>query len=154
MQRQIAQLLRQHPGGTQIGPTRIAWHDGAVVLDLSTPVSRARTSPAASGAAVSPNITIYGCPAGYYCFYALRDFGGRMLQLSTCPTGSNPIYLSTYGFADVTSSWVVNRSIYEMNVYEQGPGYWNWVFSTASYAAASYVGTVADNRADIVECFT
>jgi hypothetical protein len=41
-----------------------------------------------------------------------------------------------------------------MNVYEQGPGYWIWVFSTASYAAASYVGASADNLADIVDCYT
>jgi hypothetical protein len=154
LQRQITQILRQHPGGTQISPTRIAWNNGAVVLDLSAPVSRATTSLAtSSGAAVSPAVTIYGCPAGYYCFYDLRDFGGQMLEISAC-LHNPPIYLSNYGFAHKTSSWVVNRSIYEMNVYEQGPGYWIWVFSTASYAAASYVGASADNLADIVDCYT
>ena len=67
----------------------------------------------------------YGCPytstTGWACFYQNTNFdnysclggspcgdGGRMLQFESCGTQS----LATYGFADMTSSWVNNTSSY------------------------------------------
>ena len=141
VQSQVARVLHDHPGGVQISPTQIAWQNGATILNLQTP---------ASGA--TPNATINGCPSGYYCFFEFQNFTGRMLQLSTC--NSTPIYFSDYGFENLTSSWVVNRSIYYLNVYEVlSPTYWNILWSEPSYAMQSYVGATVDNRADMVDCF-
>ena len=141
VQTQAAQILRDHPGGVQISPTQIAWHNGTVILNLQTP---------ARGA--SPTATFDGCPSGYYCFFSLKNFGGQMLQLSSC--NSTPIYFSDYGFANLTSSTVVNRSIYYLNVYEQlSPSGWNYLWSDVSYSAQSDVGATNDNRADLVDCF-
>lgn len=141
IQAQAAQILHDHPGGVQISPTQIAWHNGTVILNLQTP---------ARGA--TPNTSFDGCPSGYYCFFEFQNFTGRMLQLSTCD--STPIYFSDYGFQNLTSSWVVFRNIYYLNVYEQlSPSGWNFLWSEPAYAAQSYVGTTADNRADLVECF-
>ena len=141
LQAQATRILHDHPGGVQISPTQIAWHNGTVILNLQTP---------ARGA--SPNTSFDGCPSGYYCFFEFQNFTGRMLQLSTC--NSTPIYFSDYGFQNLTSSTVVNRSIYYLNVYEQlSPSGWNYLWSDVSYSAQSYVGTTNDNRADLVDCF-
>jgi hypothetical protein len=141
LQAQAAQILHAHPGGVQISPTQIAWQNGAVILNLQTPTRGA-----------TPYATFNGCPSGYYCFFQYKNFTGRMLQLSTC--NSTQIYFSNYGFENITSSWVVNRSINYLNVYEViSPTYWNILWSEPAYAAQSYVGTTADNRADMVECF-
>lgn len=141
IQAQAAQILRDHPGGVQISPTQIAWRGGAVILNLQTP---ARTT--------TPNVTFDGCPDGYYCFFSLKNFGGKMLQFSTC-NGSDT-YFSNYGFDKQASSWVVNRNLWDIDVYEViSPTYWNYLWGEPAYAAQSYVGTVADNRADMFECF-
>jgi hypothetical protein len=141
VQAQAEQILHNHPGGVQISPTQIAWHNGTVILNLQTP---------APGA--SPNTSFDGCPSGYYCFFEFKNFTGRMLQLSTC--NSTAIYFSDYGFQNLTSSWVVFRNIYYLNVYEQlSPSGWNFLWSEPAYAAQSDVGATWDNRADLVDCF-
>jgi len=141
IQAQATQILRDHPGGVQISPTQIAWQGGAVILNLQLP-SRSST----------PNVIFDGCPDGYYCFFSLKNFGGTMIQFSTCSSTST--YFSTYGFDKLASSWVVNRSLWDIDVYEViSPTYWNYLWGEPAYAAQSYVGTVADNRADMFECF-
>jgi len=84
----------------------------------------------------------YGCPYtstnGWDCFYQNGSFndysclggspcgdGGRMLQFESCGTQS----LATYGFADMTSSWVNNTSSYvtvynssHTELWSEGPG--------------------------------
>lgn len=140
LQAQAAQILHDHPGGVQISPTQIAWQNGAAILNLQTPTHGDTAS-----------IIFNGCPSGYYCFFEFQNYTGRMLQLSTC--NSTAIYFSDYGFQDLTSSTVVNRSINYLNVYEQlSPSGWNYLWSDVSYAAQSYVGATNDNRADLVYC--
>ena len=79
--------------------------NGTVVLTIpSEPPSPARAS--------KDPFAVNGCPSGWFCFYKDINFNGRKLQFSDCRLDGVTQYLTTYGFGNQTSSWVVNDTIF------------------------------------------
>ncbi|MBB5868994.1 hypothetical protein F4553_002373 [Allocatelliglobosispora scoriae] len=69
MQELVDAYLRDKPGGVQIGPGRISYENGAIVVTV------ARSSLDVSG----PN-----CPSGLFCIYDGTNFRYPRTELSTC----------------------------------------------------------------------
>jgi len=148
---QIAELLAQHPAAERISHNEIAWNDGAVVLSLPEiePVSELGQS---EKALCIPGISgcQQGCPPGFYCFYQDKNFEGRMLKFSDCSPSGTTQFLHDYGFDRLTTSWVVNRNLSVVNVYDGNGGF---LWSEANDSLSSHVGTAID-LADEFVCFS
>jgi hypothetical protein len=142
VQAEIDDLVRH--GATQIGPTQVSWNNGAVMEDLAPQASATVNTLAATG-------TIHGCPSDWYCFYDLANFGGRRLQFHDCSLAGLIQYLSTYGFANRTTTWV-NNTFHEVDVH-QGTGGLLWIemnHKTSSPQVPAY----QNNKANKFICYS
>lgn len=83
--------LREHPGGTPLGPNEIGYQNGAFIITL--------TRPATTRAAAD-------CPTGWYCFYDGPNYTYPRGRLSSCGFQN----LGTYGWRDRTESVHYNVS--------------------------------------------
>ncbi len=136
LQGQMQRILAEHPGGRQISDHQVAWNNGSVVLTLPASGQDARAAAA----------SVHNCPAGWFCFYADLNWGGRKLQFSDCSPGGVTQYLTDYGFGNQTSSWVVNRSLKFVNVNDNETGYNLW--NESGNSPSAWVGAAANDRAD------
>jgi hypothetical protein len=142
LQGEVNRVLAQHPGGRQISDHQIAWNHGSVVLSLP---ARGHEALAAAG-------SVQGCPAGWFCFYADLNWGGRKLQFSDCSSGGTTQFLTDYGFGNQTSSWVVNRGLNFVNVNDNETG--NNLWNEAGNSSSAWVGAAANDRADWFICYS
>ncbi|MGI5420252.1 hypothetical protein [Actinomadura luteofluorescens] len=126
VQRQVDRVLAGHPDARQSAPGTVTFAGGAI-LEI----------PEAGTMATA-------CTAGWYCFYADNDFGGRKLSFHDCGLTQ---YLTNYGFGNQTSSWrnTSVNTVYADDNNTQPPTQM-WTEEPKSEAAA--VGATFDNRAD------
>jgi hypothetical protein len=68
--------------------------------------------PQSPAQASNDPFAVNGCPSGWFCFYKDINFNGRRLQVSDCSLDGVTQYLTTYGFGNQISSWVVNDTIF------------------------------------------
>jgi hypothetical protein len=143
-------------GGRQVSPYEVAYQGGNVVMVFPDTSGKVPNNPSAraefADSAVSPAsaaLDTHGCPSGWtqkwYCVYQDRDFGGRMLEFKDCGPSGNPAYnyLSDYGFAYQTSSWVNTKTDTSVNVYQ---GY-TYLWSESPNSLSSWVGSANNDRA-------
>jgi hypothetical protein len=172
---EIARQLHDYPGGVQIAADTVAYRNGTVRVVFPDPstgfVATGRSSASAStsgsvAGAVTPAIatTSYfnGCPydttTRWYCFYQNSNFGGTMLQFQDCSSGGTTQYFSSYGFANMTSSWVNTRisNHGSIAVWDNDSSFTNlWNEPTgSSITSSSYVGAAANDQADYFICYS
>lgn len=148
VQAEVDAIVARSPGARQISENEVTWNDGEVVLTIPSP---SRPEVEAMG-------SVHGCPSGYFCFYEHEKFGGRKLQFRDCSRGGVTQYLTTYGFENMTTSWVVNRSVNFINVndWDPSPGYptgrnlWN----ASSNSVSTNVGAANNDKADWFICYS
>lgn len=149
---EIVQVLNEHPDGVQISQDQIAWNNGKIILTVpSEPQSSIQGAND-----LSPLASVDGCPSGWYCFYQDINFNagtsGRRLQFQDCGTGASGGLLqklSDYGFANQTSSWVVNRSLSVVDVFDSGGAP---LWPEHGNSKSSYVGDGLNDMADAFIC--
>ncbi|NDU71586.1 hypothetical protein GWI34_02950 [Actinomadura sp. DSM 109109] len=133
VQRQVDQVVRQHPDAQQSGPGTVTFGNG---VELTIP---------AAGAIVTP------CASGAYCFFQEKNYGGRKLTFRDCGANGLWQFLTDYGFGNQTSSWQ-NYTNHTVLVYDQAtqppPTLW-----TENPGAESVEVGDADNKADAFETF-
>ena len=141
----IAQVLRDHPGGVHINTDQIAWNDGTVVLTIPS------EPPSLADNGIGPTGSVQGCPVGWYCFYQNINFNagaaGRRLQFSDC---NSTQFLTDYGFGNQTSSWVVNKTVRNIVVFDALGTVQLW--TEFGHSNSSWVGPAANDRADWFNC--
>ncbi|TMR38173.1 peptidase inhibitor family I36 protein [Actinomadura geliboluensis] len=133
VQRQVDQVVAEHPGARQTAPGTITFGNGAVL-----------TIPAAGTAAGV-------CTSGWYCFFETANYGGRKLSFHDCGAAGLWQYLTDYGFGNAASSWQ-NYSINTVLVYDQATQPPTTLWTENPGAESTGVGS-ADNKADAFETF-
>ena len=88
---------------------------------------------------------IHHCPYGYVCFYQNKDFGGRMVKAQKTGT---LLRLSTWHFADQTSSWVDNEAYKSCGVEVDGNNRQNILWFEGAYDTSAFVGKANNDKAD------
>jgi hypothetical protein len=141
---EIAQLLREHPGGVQINEDQIAWNDGNVVLSIpSSPPPQSQDESSSVDADISINAAS-DCPAGWFCLWQDINFTNRRLQFRD----ANCQNLTNFGFNDLASSWF-NRNGGAYRVY-RNIGCAGLLFTAPSGAQSSNVGPVNNDQASSI----
>ncbi len=136
VQAEIDAVIAQH-GGKQISATEVSWNGGAVVLSVVMPHG-------VSAAAVE------GCADGAYCFYQHQNFGGRKLTFRDCTVAGLRQNLYDYGFDNMTTSWVANKSLRLVDVFH---GTNTRLWQERAHAKSSNVGTADNDKADWFRCY-
>lgn len=148
LQAEVDAIVARSPGARQISENEVSWDDGAVVLTIPSP----------SKPEVKAMGSVHGCPSGYFCFYEHEKFGGRKLQFRDCSRGGVTQYLTTYGFENMTTSWVVNRSVNFINVndWDASPGYPKGrnLWDAGSNSVSTNVGAANNDKADWFICYS
>jgi hypothetical protein len=150
IQTQIDAQLRDYPGGLQVSPNMIEYHDGSVrvVFGAATAANQYRDRSVAPGAAFTTTY-VHGCPNGtwdrWFCFYENSSWNegtaGRVLEFKDSGLQS----LANYEFSDQTSSWVnTDSSSVAVFDYTSGSGLL-WIEGAGS--ASSFVGSTNNDRA-------
>jgi hypothetical protein len=152
------QLANTH-GGVQISTYEVSYKGGSVIMVFPDSSGRVPTSASArreinadsskSTTLVAASSYPYGCPKGltqkWYCFYQNAGFGGKMLQFKDCSGFGTTQYLSNYGFARQTTSWVNTKTDTNVYVYDGGS---NFLWGENPASAVSNVGAAHNDRAD------
>jgi hypothetical protein len=143
---EIAEILHAHPEALQIAEDQVAFDGGNVVLTIPGETGVRRELALSS--------SVHGCPRGWFCFYDAYNFGGRKLQFRDCSNNGTTQSLANYGFANFTTSWVVNRSVDAIGVDHQvsANGYIQ-LWMEYSYTSSSNVGTANNDKADSFTCW-
>jgi hypothetical protein len=104
---------------------------------------------------LSPASSWNGCPYGtevaWFCFYADRDFGGRMLEFRDCSSDGTQQSLADYGFSGEASSWVnmTGSTVYNGDTYVRVfDSRWNELWDMPKDSDNPYVGDSVNDRAD------
>jgi hypothetical protein len=134
-QAQIDAVIAEH-GGKQISATQVAWQGGAVVLDVAAPDVGM--------------IAVEGCANNAYCFYQHQNFGGRKLTFRDCTSAGLRQNLYDYGFENLTTSWVVNKSLRLVDVFH---GSNTRLWQARGHSKSSNVGTADNDKADWFRCY-
>lgn len=124
---------------------RIALIAGFASTVALTPVTSHAADLRSTGQPVTaavPLATIHGCPSGWFCFYHDANFGGRMLQFSSCGIQN----LTDFGFNDQTSSWVNNTSS-SVDVFKDINGGGGRLWHESPHSQSSFVGSAANDQA-------
>jgi len=156
---EIAEVLRAHPQGLQIAENKVAFDNGKVVLTFP---DGSGESAGAGDTSPDPNVlsffdSVHGCPRGWFCFYEHDKFKGRMLQFQDCSSVGTTQSFANYGFANQTTSWVVNASVDylevdNVTVAKRGFGVTE-LWHEESYSSSSNVGTANNDKADSFTCW-
>lgn len=160
---QMQGLLARYPDAQPISDHELAWNDGSVVLSIPADEDEEEVETEADDQDVGVHkealaaASVHNCPSGWYCFYQHKNFGGRMLKFRDCPRNGGTQYLTTYGFENQTTSWVVNRKLNFVNVndedgnrgFPRGYNLWN----AEGNSQSSNVGSTNNDRADWFICY-
>jgi hypothetical protein len=150
IQTQIDAQLRDYPGGLQVSPNMIEYHDGSVrvVFGAATAANQDRDRSVAPGAAFTTTY-VHGCPKSFsvqwFCFYENaywnESIAGRILEFKDSGLQS----LANYGFANMTSSWV-NTTGSSVAVFDSTGGS-SLLWTEGANSVSSYVGATNNDRA-------
>ncbi len=137
------------PGGVVVG-NEVFYNNGKVALrfDLARVARRqGRPAPAlpdANSFRVYNGVRIWNVcslTTGWYCFFEHATFGGRRLRFQDSGYFQ---YLSDYGFANKTTSWVNNRN-QDVRVWDNSIGL---LWCSDSHSVSTNVGSARNDRAD------
>ncbi|MFJ4679220.1 peptidase inhibitor family I36 protein [Kitasatospora sp. NPDC088783] len=144
LQKQVEQQIKASKvSATQTAANEITYADGTV---MSFPLPGQGAAPAYSK---TPTASLasdwYGCPDGWYCFYADAGMLGRRLQFSYV-YDTTPVDFNNYGFRDQTTSWVDNTNWAHIVVdNDAGGGNWQLLWTESSRTLSSNVGWANDS---------
>ncbi len=96
LQTQVAEVLEEFPGGEQVGPRTISWDDGAILLELASPLFASRA--------------IGTCPTGRYCAWSGSAFNGSQLSFGGCTSAGWLVSLAPLASSGGARSFANARS--------------------------------------------
>ena len=148
--KQIEQFMRAHPEVRRTSPLQVEFPSNGARLNFPPSGQKIVSQDQRYRPEItSLTTTVHGCPSGWYCFYENASYGGRMLQFQDCSSGGVTQFLSNYGFANQTTSWVNGKATGWVDVFSSSAWLWTERWGTSS----SNVGAANNDKAYYFTCY-